>query len=50
MSTHSFTVFVTQFGAVGYSIGTSYFDTQMSGIKFGKGDENLRPVYKKTVL
>ena len=30
-------------------VGTSDFDTQMSGIKFWKGDENLRPVYKKTV-
>jgi hypothetical protein len=29
--------------------GTSDFDAQMSGIKFWKGDENLRHVYKKTV-
>jgi hypothetical protein len=25
-------------------VGTSDFDAQMSGIKFWKGDENLRPV------
>jgi hypothetical protein len=25
----------------------SYFDAQMSGIKFWKSDENQRPVYKK---
>jgi hypothetical protein len=29
------------------SLGTSDFDAQMSGIKFWKGDENLRPVNKK---
>ncbi len=27
-------------------LGTSDFDVQMSGIKFQKGDENLRPIYK----
>jgi hypothetical protein len=27
--------------------GTSDFGAQMSGIKFWKGDENLRPVDKK---
>jgi hypothetical protein len=32
------------------AIGTSDFDAQMSGLKFWKGDENLRPVNKKTVL
>ncbi len=30
------------------ALGTSEFDAQMSGIKFWKGDENLRPIYKKT--
>ncbi len=29
------------------TVGTSDFDAQMSGIKFWKDDENLRPVYKK---
>jgi hypothetical protein len=29
------------------TVGTSDFGVQMSGIKFWKGDENLRPVYKK---
>jgi hypothetical protein len=28
-------------------IGTSDFDAQMCGIKFWKGDENLRPVFRK---
>jgi hypothetical protein len=28
-------------------LGTSDFDAQMSGIKILKGDEILRPVYKK---
>jgi hypothetical protein len=28
-------------------VGTSYFDAQMSGIKISKGDEILRPAYKK---
>ncbi len=28
-------------------LGTSDFDAQMSGIKIWKGDEILRPVYKK---
>jgi hypothetical protein len=28
-------------------LGTSDFDAQISGIKFWKGDENLRPVYKR---
>jgi hypothetical protein len=28
------------------SLGTSDFDAQMSGMKFWKGDENLRPVKK----
>jgi hypothetical protein len=28
------------------AIGTSDFDAQMSGLKFWKGDENLRPVNK----
>ncbi len=32
------------------SLGTSDFDAQMSGIKFWKGDENLRLVNKKMVL
>jgi hypothetical protein len=32
------------------SLGTSDFDAQMSGMKFWKGDENLRLVNKKTVL
>ncbi len=31
-----------------YLIGTFDFDAQMSGITFWKGDENLRPVYKKS--
>jgi hypothetical protein len=31
-------------------LGTSDFDTQMSGIKIWKGDENLRSVSKKTVF
>jgi hypothetical protein len=30
--------------------GISDFDAQMSGIKIWKGDENLGPVYKKTVF
>ncbi len=30
-----------------YTIGTSGFDAQMSGIKYWKGDENRRPIYKK---
>ncbi len=34
----------------GLAVGTSDFDAQMSGRKFWKGDENLRPVYKKTVF
>jgi hypothetical protein len=29
------------------TIGTSDFDAQMCGIKYWKGDENRRPVYKK---
>jgi hypothetical protein len=29
-----------------YALGTSDFDAQMYGIKFWKGNENLRPVYK----
>jgi hypothetical protein len=29
-------------------VGTRDFDAQTSGIKFWKGDENLRPVYKKS--
>jgi hypothetical protein len=28
-------------------VGTSDFDVQMSGIKFWKGDGNLKPVHKK---
>ena len=32
------------------TLGTSDFDDQMPGIKFWKGDENLRPVYKKRFL
>jgi hypothetical protein len=28
------------------TLGTSDFDAQLSGIKYWKGDENLRPVYK----
>jgi hypothetical protein len=31
----------------GWVLETSDFDAQMSGIKFWKGDENLRPVNKK---
>jgi hypothetical protein len=31
----------------GSGLGTSDFDAQMSGIKYSKGDENLRLVYKK---
>jgi hypothetical protein len=31
--------------AAPYILGTSDFDAQMSGIKFWKGDENLRPVF-----
>ncbi len=31
-------------------LGTSDFDAQISSIKFWKGDENRRPVFKKTVL
>ncbi len=31
------------------TLGTSDFDAQMSGIEFWKGDENLRPFYKKNV-
>jgi hypothetical protein len=33
-----------------YTVGTSDFDAQMSGIKFWKGDDNLRPVFKKLFL
>jgi hypothetical protein len=33
-----------------YVLGTCDFDAQMSGIKFRKGDENLRTVYKKLLL
>ncbi len=33
---------------LGYAVGTCNFDAQLSGIKFWKGDENLRPVKKKT--
>jgi hypothetical protein len=33
-----------------YVLGTSDFDAQMSGINILKGDEILRPVYKKTVF
>ena len=29
-----------------YTIGTSDFEAQMSGLKYWKGDENQRPVYK----
>jgi hypothetical protein len=32
-----------------FALGTSDFDAQMCGIKFWKGDENLRLVSKKTV-
>ncbi len=31
-------------------VGTNDFDAKMSVIKFWKGNENLRPLYKKTVL
>ncbi len=30
----------------GPTVGTNDFDTQMTGIQFWKGDENLRPVYE----
>jgi hypothetical protein len=29
------------------SVGTNYVDAQMCDIKFWKGDENLRPIYKE---
>jgi hypothetical protein len=35
---------------LGWIVRTCDFDGQMSGIKFWKGDENLRHVYKKTDL
>ncbi len=34
----------------GCALGTSDFDAQMSGIKIQKGNEILRPVYKKTIF
>ncbi len=34
----------------GCTLGAGDFDAQMSGIKFWKGDGNLRPVYKKSFL
>jgi hypothetical protein len=34
----------------GCSLGTSEFDAQISSIKFWKGDENLRPIYKKLII
>jgi hypothetical protein len=34
----------------GCTLGASDFDAQMSGIKFWKGDGNLRPFYKKSFL
>jgi hypothetical protein len=33
-----------------YTIGTSDFDAQMSGIKYWSVDENRRPVYKKNLF
>jgi hypothetical protein len=33
-----------------YTVEASNFDAQMYGIKFRKGDENLRPFYKKNVI
>jgi hypothetical protein len=35
---------------ISWEIGPSDFDALMSSIKFWKGDDNLRPVYKKTVF
>jgi hypothetical protein len=32
---------------LGCEVGTSDFDAQMSGIKIQKGNEILRPIYKK---
>jgi hypothetical protein len=33
-----------------WAVGTSDFDAQMSGIKILKGDEILKPVYKKNLF
>ncbi len=37
----------TIYKSIPWLLGTSDFDAQMSGIKFWKGNENLRPVYKQ---
>jgi hypothetical protein len=36
----------TLFSQCTSAVGTSDYDAQMCSIKFCKGDENLRPVYK----
>ncbi len=39
-----------QYAPAEWAVGTSDFDAQMSSIQIQKGNEILRPVYKKTIF